>query len=66
MRYLKKYHSGLHRKKRIKNDGTTPQYYVKDSHEAIIPRDIFIQVQEEIECRTHLLSGDKVKRVYLN
>ena len=35
-------------KTRIKNDGTVPQYYVKDNHEAIIPRDIFTQVQEEI------------------
>lgn len=33
---------------RIKNDGSAPQYYVKDSQEAIIPRDIFAQVQEEM------------------
>lgn len=35
-------------KKRIKNNGTVPQYYVEDDHEAIIPKDIFMQVQEEI------------------
>ena len=28
-------------KTRIKNDGTVPQYYVKNSQEAIIPRDVF-------------------------
>lgn len=33
---------------RIKNDGTVPQYYVKDSQEPIIARDIFTQVQEEL------------------
>ena len=35
-------------KKRIKNNGTVPQYYVEDDHEAIIPREIFMQVQEEL------------------
>lgn len=44
-------------KTRIKNDGTVPQYYVKDSHEAIIPRDIFTQVQEEILRRANMTSG---------
>lgn len=35
-------------KVRIKNDRTEPRYYVKDNHKAIIPKDIFIQVQEEM------------------
>lgn len=35
-------------KERIKNDGKVPQYYVENSHEAIIPREIFMQVQEEL------------------
>jgi len=35
-------------KKRIKNNGLVPQYYVENSHEAIIPREIFMQVQEEL------------------
>lgn len=35
-------------KKRIKNNGIVPQYYVENSHEAIIPREIFMQVQEEL------------------
>jgi len=48
---------------RIKNDGTVPQYYVRDSQEAIIPRDIFSKVQEEILRRTNIFSGeDKTKR----
>ena len=35
-------------KKRVKNNGIIPQYYVENSHEAIIPREIFMQVQEEL------------------
>lgn len=35
-------------KKRVKNHGIVPQYYVENSHEAIIPREIFMQVQEEL------------------
>ncbi len=53
-------------KTRIKNDGSAPQYYVKDSQEAIIPRDIFTQVQEEMLRRANMTSGieGKRKRVY--
>lgn len=53
-------------KTRIKNDGSAPQYYVKDSQEAIIPRDIFTQVQEEMVRRANRVSGieGKKKRVY--
>ena len=35
-------------KKRVKNNGSVPQYYVENSHEAIIPHEIFMQVQEEL------------------
>ena len=35
-------------KTRIKNNGTVPQYYVEGNHEAIIPKEIFMQVQEEL------------------
>ena len=35
-------------KTRVKNHGVVPQYYVENSHEAIIPREIFMQVQEEL------------------
>ena len=49
-------------KTRIKNDGSVPQYYVKDSQEPIIPRDIFTQVQEEMVRRANLFSGEGLKR----
>lgn len=35
-------------KKRIKNTGIVPQYYVEDDHPPIIPKEIFMQVQEEL------------------
>lgn len=35
-------------KTRIKNNGIVPQYYVEGNHEAIIPKEIFMQVQEEL------------------
>ena len=53
-------------KTRIKNDGLLPQYYVKDSHPAIIPKDIFTQVQEEMVRRANMFSGEEgsKRRVY--
>lgn len=35
-------------KTRIKNNGTVPQYHVEGNHETIIPKEIFMQVQEEL------------------
>lgn len=47
------------------NNGIVPQYYVENSHEAIIPRDLYMQVQEEMLRRVNLHSGvDRKKRVY--
>lgn len=52
-------------KKRVKNDGLMPQYYVENDHEAIIPRVLYMQVQEEMLRRANLHSGEKrKKRVY--
>lgn len=52
-------------KTRIKNDGSVPQYYVTGSQEAIIPRDLFTQVQEELLRRSNMYSnGGKRKRIY--
>ncbi len=52
-------------KKRVKNNGIVPQYYVENSHEPIIPRDLYMQVQEEMIRRANLHSGTKrKKRVY--
>jgi len=41
-------------KKRVKNDGIVPQYYIEDNHEAIIPKEIFYKVQEEKARRASL------------
>lgn len=38
-------------KKRVKNTSIVPQYYVEDDHEAIIPKEIFLMVQEEMTRR---------------
>ena len=35
-------------KKRVANNGIVPQYYVENNHEAIIPRQLFMQAQEEL------------------
>lgn len=35
-------------KKRIKNNGIMPQYYVENDHDAIIPKEIFMRVQDEL------------------
>jgi hypothetical protein len=52
-------------KKRVENNGIVPQYYVENSHEAIIPRDLYMQVQEEMLRRVNLHSGaERKKRVY--
>lgn len=52
-------------KKRVENNGIVPQYYVENSHEPIVPRDFYIQVQEEMVRRVNLHSGVKrKKRVY--
>lgn len=53
-------------KKRAINNGLAPQYYVENDHEAIIPKDIFMNVQEEMQRRSrrrgttgHFISGGK-------
>lgn len=52
-------------KKRVKNNGIMPQYYVENSHEAIIPKELYMQVQEEMLRRANLKSGEtNKKRVY--
>lgn len=54
-------------KKRVNNNGIVPQYYVENNHGAIIPRELFMQVQEELQRRANLRTGNansKKKRVY--
>ena len=38
-------------KKRVNKDGVVPQYYVENNHEAIIPKHLFMLVQEELKKR---------------
>ena len=47
----KTYTTNLFEGKHRKNNGELPQYYVKNNHPAIIPREMFHQVQEEIARR---------------
>ncbi|WP_316399593.1 recombinase family protein, partial [Enterococcus faecium] len=49
-------------KKRVKNNGIVPQYYVENSHEPIIPRELFMQVQEEMVRRANLRGGKGGKK----
>lgn len=52
-------------KKRVQNKGIVLQYYVENSHEPIILRDLYMQMQEEMIRRANLHSGDnRKKRVY--
>lgn len=52
-------------KKRVKNTGVLPQYYVEDDHEAIIPKELFMQVQEELVRRRNVhRSPSSKKRTY--
>ena len=51
-------------KKRVQNKGIAPQYYVENSHEAIIPRELYMRVQEEIVRRARLSTGTGKRRVY--
>lgn len=41
-------------KRKVMNNGIVPQYYVEDDHEAIISKELFYQVQEEIARRASM------------
>lgn len=61
----KTYTTDFMEKTRVKNNGIVPQYYVENCHDAIIPKDIFMRVQEEMIRRANLHSGaNRKKRVY--
>ena len=51
-------------KKRVANTGIVPQYYVEGSHEAIIPKQAYYKVQEEMVRRANLQTGTGKRRVY--
>jgi len=46
-------------KKQVLNEGQLPQYFVEDDHEAIIDREVFEAVQEEIRQRAERFSSPK-------
>jgi site-specific DNA recombinase len=54
-------YQGFIAKKRVVNDGIAPQYYVKGCHEAIISKDVFLKVQEEISRRGSLKKGKRIR-----
>ena len=51
-------------KKRGVNKGLVPQYYVENNHEAIIPKELFMRVQEEIARRASLETNVRRRRQY--
>ena len=56
-------------KKKVINKGIVPQYYVEDDHEAIIPKELFYRVQEEIArrnslCKTAVTQKKNIKSKY--
>ncbi len=54
-------------KKKVRNNGELPQYYVTDAHEPIINREMFDAVQVELERRREKYSakdGPTIGRVY--
>ena len=48
----------------MKNKGLVPQYYVEDDHEAIIPKELFLQVKMEMERRAHIETKTGKRRIY--
>ena len=44
-------------KKKVKNTGLVPQYYVEDDHEAIIPKELFYRVQGRDDAEGILMQG---------
>ena len=61
----KTYTTDFLNKTRVKNNGLVPQYYVEGNHEAIIPKEIYLQVQEElVRRRVVKTSANGKKRSY--
>ena len=61
----KTYTTNFLNKTRVKNTSIVPQYYVEGNHEAIIPKDIYMRVQEElVRKRVIKTSANGKKRSY--
>ena len=52
-------------KKRVRNDGYVPKYYVKNSHEGIITKEDFVAVQTELGRRSNLRGYSKTPASYI-
>ncbi len=52
--------------KRIKNEGQVQQFFVENSHPAIISKETFQATQREMERRSQLMGGDKDRSRYTN
>lgn len=51
-------------KKRVVNNGIVPQYYVENSHEAIISKELFHKVQAELQNRASPRNQRKERTMY--
>ena len=60
----KKYVKDHLTKKSCVNYGELPQYYVENNHEAIIDKETFEKVQQEIKARTNGVKKPKLKLTY--
>lgn len=61
----KTYTTDFLNKTRVKNNGLMPQYYVEGNHETIIPKEIYMRVQEElVRRRVVKTSANGKKRSY--
>ena len=61
----KTYTTDFLNKTRVKNTCIVPQYYIEGNHEAIIPKEIYMQVQEElVRRRVVKTSANGKKRSY--
>jgi DNA invertase Pin-like site-specific DNA recombinase len=60
----KTYSTDVLSKKRIKNDGAVPQYYIENNHEAIISKEIYHAVQAENRRRNNLIDEQNVHAGY--
>ena len=50
-------------KKKIKNEGQKPKYYVTDNHEPIVSRELFYKAQERYkQIQEHYYSGKKITK----
>ena len=58
----KTYTTDFMTKKRVLNKGIVPQYYVEDDHEAIISKELFYRVQEEMLRRSSMSKAAQTRR----